>query len=149
MALSDFIPTDQQERIAQAITEAEKCTSGEIVVHVTPRCRRAPMDGAKRIFKKFGLQNTERRNAVLIYIAYEDHKLAVIGDKGIYDNAPADIWNEDVALLTDRIASGRQVDGLCEVIARIGQRLSHYFPSVRDDVNEISNDVQYSEDDDD
>ena len=38
MALTDFLSKDDQTRITDAITMAEKRTSGEICVHITPKC---------------------------------------------------------------------------------------------------------------
>ena len=47
------------------------------------------------------------------------------------------------------LKAGRPVDGLCEIIARMGDRLSEYFPGERDDENELSNEVSYDDLDDD
>ena len=69
MPLTDFISTEGQQRIARAIALAEQHTSGEICVHVTPKCHGDAMETAKRKFQELGLCNTRRRNAVLIYVA--------------------------------------------------------------------------------
>jgi len=152
MALADFIPSDGQRRIADAITAAERHTSGEICVHVTPRCRGEVIRRAIMTFNRLHLYTTQRRNAVLIFVAYQDHKFAILGDTGINDVVPAGFWNGEVAVLGEYLKAGRPVDGLCEIIAHMGERLSQYFPADREDNNELSNEVSYDDgefDDDD
>ena len=46
------------------------------------------------------------------------------------------------------LKAGRPVDGLCAIIARMGERLSQYFPGERDDENELSNEVTFEDSDD-
>ena len=145
MALVDFIPNDGQRRIADAITAAERHTTGEICVHVTPRCRGNVMRRAARTFNRLHLYTTKRRNAVLIFVAYEDRKFAILGDTGINYVVPEGFWDGEVEELGRFLKAGRQVDGLCEVIARIGERLSQYFPGERDDENELSNEVTFDD----
>ena len=149
MALVDFIPNDGQRRIADAITAAERHTTGEICVHVTPRCRGNVMKRAARTFDRLHLYTTKRRNAVLIFVAYEDRKFAILGDTGIHEAVPEGFWDGEVEELGRYLKAGRQVDGLCEIIARIGERLSQYFPGERDDENELSNEVTFDDLDED
>ena len=151
MALADFIPSEGQRRIADAITAAERHTTGEICVHVTPRCRGNVVKRATRTFDRLHLYTTKRRNAVLIFIAYEDRKFAILGDTAINDAVPQGFWDGEVEELGRYLKAGRPVDGLCDIIARIGERLSQYFPGERDDENELSNEVSFDDlgDDDD
>ena len=149
MALVDFIPSDGQRRIADAITEAERHTTGEICVHVTPRCRGNGMKRTARTFDRLHLYNTKRRNAVLIFVAYHDRKFAILGDTAINEAVPEGFWDGEVEELTKFLKAGRPVDGLCEIIAHIGERLSQYFPGERDDENELSNEVTFDDLEDD
>ena len=145
MALADFIPSEGQRRIAAAITAAERHTTGEICVHVTPRCRGNVMKRAAKTFDRLHLYSTKRRNAVLIFIAYQDRKLAILGDAGINNVIPEGFWDNEVEELARFLKAGRPVDGLCEVIAHMGDRLSQYFPGERDDENELSNEVTFDD----
>ena len=149
MALADFIPPEGQRRIADAITAAERHTTGEICVHVTPRCRGDVMKRAARTFNRLHLYTTKRRNAVLIFVAYDDRKLAILGDTGINEAVPQGFWDSEVEELTRFLKAGRPVDGLCEIIAHMGERLSEFFPGERDDENELSNEVTFDNGDDD
>ena len=149
MALADFIPSEGQRCIADAITAAERHTTGEICVHVTPRCRGNVMKRAVKTFNRLHLYTTKRRNAVLIFIAYDDRKLAILGDTAINEAVPEGFWDGEVEELTNYLKAGRPVDGLCAIIARMGERLSEYFPGERDDENELSNEVTFDDGDDD
>ncbi len=147
MALADFIPSEGQRRIADAITEAERHTTGEICVHVTPRCRGKVMKRAIKAFNRLKLFATKRRNAVMIFVAYKDRKFAILGDSGINEAVPNGFWDEEASTLGQYLKAGRPVDGLCEIIAHMGEKLSHYFPGERDDENELSNEVTFEDDD--
>ena len=147
MALADFIPSEGQRRIADAITAAERHTTGEICVHVTPRCRGDVMKRAARTFNRLHLYTTKRRNAVLIFVAYDDRKFAILGDTGINDAVPEGFWDGEVEELGTYLKAGRPVDGICAIIARLGDRLSEYFPGERDDENELSNEVTFDDGD--
>ena len=102
MALTDFLKTEEQQRIVDAIAEAEHCTSGEICVHITPRCWGSPYKKALRKFYKLGLFKTERRNAVLIFVAYKSRKFAIIGDEGINNCIPEGFWDKALQQLGDK-----------------------------------------------
>ena len=106
------------------------------------------MKRAVKTFNRLHLYTTKRRNAVLIFIAYEDRKLAILGDTAIHDAVPEGFWDGEVEELTRYLKAGRPVDGLCAIIARMGERLSQYFPGERDDENELSNDVTFDDGDD-
>ena len=149
MALADFIPPEGQRRIADAITAAERHTTGEICVHVTPRCRGDVVKRATKTFDRLHLYTTKRRNAVLIFVAYDDRKFAILGDTGINDAVPEGFWDGEVEELGTYLKAGRPVDGICAIIARMGERLSQYFPGERDDENELSNEVTFDDLDDD
>ena len=149
MALVDFIPPEGQRRIADAITAAERHTTGEICVHVTPRCRGNVMKRAVKTFNRLHLYTTKRRNAVLIFVAYNDRKFAILGDTGINEAVPQHFWDGEVEELTRFLKAGRPVDGLCEIIAHMGERLAQFFPGERDDENELSNEVTFDDLDDD
>ena len=91
------------------------------------------------------MQCTELRNGVLFYMAVADRQFAIIGDTGINDAVPKGFWDQEKETLAASLANGRQVDGLCEIIARIGESLSTYFPADREDLNEISNEITYED----
>lgn len=145
MPLEDFIPQEGQRRIAQAITEAELTTSGEICVHATPHCLGETLPQAEAVFNAKGLYRTRRRNAVLIYIAYRDRKVAILGDEGINKQVPDGFWDETLQLLTYHLKRHCPVEGICAAVALIGDKLKDLFPADREDINELSNEVSYDD----
>lgn len=145
MPLDDFISVEGQRRIARAITEAERRTSGEICVHVTPHCLSEPIKQAEAVFNIKHLYRTQRRNAVLIYIAYSDRKMAILGDTGINRLVPDGFWNDALALLAQHFRRHCVVEGICAAVALIGEKLSEFFPADREDINELSNEVTYDD----
>lgn len=142
MQLDNFISKPDQGRVVAAIGEAEKMTSGEIRVHLTPRCGKDVMRDAIRAFNRLGMYKTRHRNGVLIFVAFESRKCAIIGDSGINEVVS---WDDEKEILLSYFKMGDPATGLCIVIARIGAKLKGYFPSEADDVNELSNDISYEE----
>jgi uncharacterized membrane protein len=139
-----FTP-DEQQRIVGAIRQAEKTTSGEIRVHVEQHCPDAdPVQRAIDVFGRLGMHQTKERNGVLFYLALTDRKFAVIGDKGIDAEVPADFWASTKDLLRTHFAGGDYVSGLSAGIQRAGQQLRQYFPHAgASDTNELSDDISF------
>jgi uncharacterized membrane protein len=136
-----FFSDSEKEIIVKSIKLAEKNTSGEIKVHIEPICEIDTFERAKQVFFKLELDKTEQRNAVLFYLAYEDHKFAILGDEGIDKVVPSDFWNRIKELLQKYFSQGAFVSGLCDGIERAGEQLKHFFPYQSDDINELSDDI--------
>jgi uncharacterized membrane protein len=137
----DFIEKLDQLRIGEAIRTAETQTSGEIRVHVQPRSRGEIRTVGERTFERLGMTRTELRNGVLLFIACEEQRFVILGDKGIDAKVPAGFWDEIAAKLTLRFQHGEYTEGIVEAIHSAGEELRHYFPRAHDDVNELTNDI--------
>lgn len=133
----------EEEKIRKAIEAAEKNTSGEIRISVEKRCKMDPLDRAANYFKKIGMDKTALRNGVLIYIAVEDHKFAIIGDSGINQAVPDDFWDTTKEAMLTQFKSGQLVDGLVTGISMAGEKLKQFFPLLDGDKNELSDDISY------
>lgn len=140
--MSPFTP-DQQQRIVEAIRQAEKATSGEIRVHVEPNCSSAdPVQRAIEVFARLGMHQTKAQNGVLFYLAHVDRKFAVVGDKGIDARVPAGFWESTKDLLRSYFAKGDYTEGLSQGIEQAGQQLRLYFPyDGVTDTNELADDI--------
>lgn len=148
MGLTSFLKKDEQARVVAAIADAERATSGEIRVHVEPRCKGGdPYSRAVEVFDALKMYETAERNGTLIYVAYKSHHFAIIGDSGINDRVPEGFWDEEKNILLKHLTDGRQCDGLCKVIEMIGDNLSKFFPCQADDKNELSNEISYNSQD--
>ena len=121
---------------------AEQATSGEIRVHIE---RTVPggdaVARAKELFVELGMSATALRNGVLIYVAAEDHKFAICGDKGIDEVVEDDFWDCTKDAMQDEFRHGRFKQGLIDGISRAGSRLRQYFPGRHDDTNELPNEI--------
>jgi len=124
-----------------AVREAEAGTSGEIRVHLDTRCPGDPMPRAVEVFERLGIHRTGLRNGVLLYVAIEDRKIAVIGDAGVHERVPPDYWAGLVGTLAAHFREGRARDGLTAVVRDVGTVLRRYFPRSPDDRNELSDEV--------
>jgi len=142
---STFFTREEQEKILTAIKEAEKETSGEIRVHVETRVSGSVLDRAAWIFKKIGMHNTESRNGVLFYLAVKERKFAVIGDSGINKKVPENFWDSTMMVLQEHFRNGKFTEGLVEGIHLAGKQLKHHFPHKKDDVNELPDEISFSD----
>ena len=116
--------------MVEAIRAAESSTTGEIRVFVEPRCAYMDaMDRAKELFANLDMEATERRNAVLLYLAVKDRQFAIFGDREIFARAggPA-FWGEAAANLQRDLRAGALEDGLCRCIETLGRALAHHCP---------------------
>ena len=138
-----FFTTEEKSVIVQSIADAETETSGEIRVHIEPKCKEDVMDRAAYIFKKLEMHKTDLRNGVLIYIAVEDRKFAILGDVGINVKVPKDFWDQVKETMKSHFVQNNYVDGLSEGIRIIGTQLKSYFPYMENDKNELSNEISF------
>lgn len=133
--------------ISEAIKTFEGRTSGEIVISFNTTSHKQPYKFAKRIFKKAKLHQTKERNATLIILFLTEQKFAVYGDAGIHEKVPENFWEETVANMKTSFAKGKMLEGLLYGINELGKNLAKYFPVAHDDVNELSDDINFGDDD--
>jgi uncharacterized membrane protein len=143
MGLPLFSARDK-DAIVQAIERAERRTSGEIRVHVERKAGKDPLCRAQEVFHYLGMEKTEERNGVLIYIAPGERKFAIIGDEGIHHVVPEGFWDHIRTVMEGEFRQGHFREGVCQGIAMAGEALAEYFPYQRDDVNELTNDISES-----
>jgi uncharacterized membrane protein len=134
----------EQKNIVDALKEAEKNTSGEIKVHVEAKCEPGDaMVRAKQIFDYLSLHTTALRNGVLIYLAFEDRKYAILGDIGIHQKVGPDFWNSTYAILKAGFANNKFEDTLIHAVTEAGRVLQKHFPIAHNDRNELSDDISF------
>ena len=141
--MTKILNTAEEKILVEAIAIAEKNTSGEIRVHIEKTCKGDALEQAKMVFEKLGMTATEARNGVLIYIAEESHKFAIIGDAGIHEKVGADFWDHSKDLMLQHFKKGEFVEGIKEAVLACGEALKKHFPYHKNDSNELSNDISY------
>lgn len=141
MRTKDFVNRLDDQKIAAAIGEAEKKTSGEIRVFVTRRAVESPLEEAEREFLKEGMDKTELRNGVLIYFAPKSQSYAIVGDKGIHEKCGAAFWEGISAHMAPHLKKNEFTEAVLVGIREAGEALSQHFPFKEGDRNELPNQV--------
>jgi uncharacterized membrane protein len=140
-----FFTAEENQRIVEAIQQAEKNTSGEVRVFVESKCSYMDaIDRATEVFFKLQMQNTAERNAVLVYIAIKDRQLAIFGDEGIHKKVGNEYWSRLVKHMISHFSKNNFAEGIRQSIVEIGQDLQKHFPHHKyTDKNELPDDIVF------
>lgn len=142
--MAKFLSKEEEKTIVSAIKEAELNTSGEVRLHIEPKCKTEdPKERAIQVFAELGMHETELNNGVIIYVATKDHKMAIWGDSGIHEKVGQSFWEDEIALMKKYFQADDYESGLKDAILQVGQKLKEFFPYQQDDVNELSDDISY------
>lgn len=145
--LEDYFSTAEKTLISDQIWEAEQKTSGEIRVYFERKIQGNNLENrALEVFSRLRMDETELRNGVLFYIAFDDRKYAVIGDKGIHSKVDTDFWESISDVMKEHFSRGDFIQGLSLGIEEVGEKLKTFFPIVRDNINELPNEIAFEKD---
>jgi uncharacterized membrane protein len=146
MTREQLMQSIDSRRLHEAIEQAERRTSGEIVVSVSPLFWGNVENAAKRAFNRLGVHNTRQRNGVLFFIVPSRQRFVVLGDEGIHSKAGQELWNKVVARMSEHFRAGDFTTGLVEGIAEVGEQLAAHFPyDPATDVNELSDEIDFGD----
>ena len=137
----EFLTPEEEKEIVNAITKAEKVTSGEIRVHIEGTTDKDHFDRAKDLFHELNMDATELQNGVLIYIAVLDKSFVIMGDKGINELVEDDFWDCTKDVMLKHFKEGDFKTGIVEGVLRSGEVLKEYFPWQEGDIDELSNEI--------
>ncbi|MBL7730236.1 MAG: TPM domain-containing protein [Chitinophagaceae bacterium] len=140
-----FFPEEESRLIVKAIRHAEQRTSGEVRVYVESRCSwMDALDRAAEIFHTLKMENTEHRNATLVYVAIKDRQVAVYGDKGIHERVGTEYWNKVVGEMLTTFKTASHGKAIADCVIQIGEALQTHFPYERDtDKNELPDEIVF------
>jgi uncharacterized membrane protein len=133
--------------MTDAVRQAEAATSAEIRVHLERRVHRLPLQRpdplrrAVKVFAHLGMHLTAQRHGVLIYLAVEDRKLAIVGDEGIHRQVGDAYWESVRDLMIARLREGRALEAVTAGVAEVGRVLARHFPRRPGDRNELTDEV--------
>ena len=147
MAKSFQLGRNERVRLREAIRNFEHQTSAELRISIVRRVKGDPVEYAKREFVRLGMTKTALRNGVLICIILNQRKVVVWGDEGIHNAVPEGTWDEIVETIVAEFREGRYYDGLANAIERLGEVFGRFFPYQSDDVNELSDEIEFSDGD--
>ena len=140
-----FFTEEENRLIVKAIRHAEQRTSGEVRVYVESHCSWVnALDRAAELFFTLKMENTEDRNAVLVYVAIDDHQLAIFGDEGIYKKVGAEYWNKLVREMLATFSRNHYAKAISECVIQIGDALHTNFPFDKgSDKNELPDEIVF------
>ena len=142
MKQSEFLALLDKSAIEAAIGRAERACSGEIRVHVQARATGGDLDTvARKTFERLGMTMTKLRNGVLLFIASEESRFAILGDSGIHEKVGDTFWNDIAAELSTAFGEKKFTEGIVRAIDRAGAALAEHFPPQSGDVNELTNEI--------
>ncbi|MDC8003123.1 TPM domain-containing protein [Aureisphaera galaxeae] len=136
-----FLSPQEESEVIGAIRQAELKTSGEIRVHLEAHAEGNVFDRAQEVFHFLHMDNTKNANGVLIYIAVEDRKLVIMGDKGINEVVEGNFWESTKDRILAQFSQGHIKQGLVEGILEAGKQLKQHFPYTLDDQDELPNEI--------
>ncbi|MEN8776014.1 MAG: TPM domain-containing protein [Polaribacter sp.] len=139
--VKEFLTPTEEQEIISAIRTAEKNTSGEIRVHIEATSKKEHFERALEVFHFLKMDNTKDSNAVLLYVAVNDKKFVIYGDKGINDVVPKDFWDSTKDSIQSQFKQGNFKQGMVDGILKAGEELQSHFPYQTDDVDELSNEI--------
>lgn len=143
MDIKKLFSVSDRQKIVSSIVEAEKNTSAEIRVHIDSKCSGSPLDEASRVFAKLNMHKTKLRNGVLIYVAVNSRKCAIIGDLGINAKVDPKFWESCYAVMRSHFALGSYAEGVAEAVFMSGKELKKHFAYSLDDVNELPDEISF------
>ena len=139
--IEDFLTSEEETEIIEAIRIAESNTSGEIRVHIEQNYNGDIFNHALEVFHFLKMDNTLQRNGVLIYVAVDNKSFVVYGDKGINEKVSENFWNSTRDKIQQHFKNGNFKQGLIDGVSKAGQELSEYFPWEHSDRNELDNTI--------
>ena len=141
----EYFTQAEKDAIVAAIQKAEQRTSGEIRIYVESNCELVnPVLRAKEIFYQLQMDRTASRNGVLLYLAMEDHQLAVFGDEGIHQKVGHAFWLKEVEMMLAGFKDKNFIEAICHIIEDIGEALVTHFPyDGTTDKNELPDEIVF------
>ena len=118
-----------KNRIKQAIHKAERRTSGEIRVSVSPLFWGDVRKAAQKAFERMGMSATKHRNSVLFFVVPARRKFVVLGDSGIHQKVGDEFWHHIVRTVSEKFQKGDFTGGLVAGIEAVGDDMAKHFPN--------------------
>jgi putative membrane protein len=94
-------------------------------------------EAAHTQFFRKGLHRTREETGVLIYVSVFEHRVWVLGDRGIDAKVPEGQWKAAAEMIVRSIQQGRPAEGICQAVAEVGRILQEKFPVGPDNPDEL------------
>ncbi len=142
MRTHEFLSKLDSKRIVEEIQKAESKTSGEIRVYVQRgHLAGDPVIAAEKRFRTLGMEKTEHRNGVLIFVAPRVQKYAVFGDEGVHKKCGPECWQRIVDSVRASFQEEHFTQALIGAIKQVGELLGKNFPKKGGGPNELPDEI--------
>jgi len=131
----------EKEDINQAVKNAEIDSSCEFKVHVDRQCKEDTAKRSEELFYKLGVDKTEGHNGILFYAVLDCRKFIIQTDKALKNTLPEGFWDDIYHIMLVNFRKGHYALGLSEAVQKAGEKLKPYYPWLKDDRNEVSDDI--------
>ncbi|HUL43570.1 MAG TPA: TPM domain-containing protein [Bacteroidota bacterium] len=141
-----YFSKEDLKKLAQAVADAEKNTSGQIRVvarhsrHWKER-KLSLRDLALREFYRLGVQNTGHHTGVLLLVLFSERKFEIVADEGIHTRVTEGTWERIAAGMSIHFRKENYVEGISEAVKTIGNELAKYFPRDPESTNELPDEI--------
>ena len=99
-----------------------------VLVPKSIKHRRASRVAREQFFLQ-GLQNTQGRTGILLFVSIAERYVEVIADKGINDVVPTGTWDKIVNDFINQVKAGRPGDGFIGAINGCAEIMREHFPA--------------------
>jgi putative membrane protein len=86
-----------------------------------------------------GLHRTAGETGVLFYVSVFEHRVWVIGDRGVNARVPDSYWKDVAGGIAQAIRAGRTAEGICRAVTQVADVLEEKFPLHGVDTDELKN----------
>lgn len=142
--MKDFLTSDEEQSVVEAIRQAEARTSGEIRVVITSRWVLRPERHAARLFAKLGMVRTAGRNGALITLFTRRRRFVILGDSGLNAVVEPGYWERLASEMGGHLREGRKVEALHAAIRSLADTMAaHWPPDPERNPDELPNDLHH------
>lgn len=134
--------------ISNAISKAEKKTSGEIRISIKEK--RGFLNYSKSLkrlaeieFYRLQMNHTRDKTGILIFILLSERKFYILADEGINNKVEQSTWDKIRDEMQTEFSRGNFTSGIIDCIKKVSNILESFFPIKADDTNELSNKVEF------
>ena len=99
----------------------------------TRRVRRRAVE----IFRAAAERRTEGRTGVLLYLSLLEHRAEIVADEAIHSKVEPEVWGEAMAVLIERVRTGKTAEGMALAVEKIGAVIAECAPPTGLNPNEI------------
>jgi len=126
-------------KLEAKIAALEVMTSAEFKIIICKHAWMGLKRKAYRLFKKYGLDKTKAKNAVLLLVVEKDKELLIYGDTGIHQVSSTQHWPAVRDAILEEFKSNEYYTGLSTGIEMIATNLIEHFPADSTNIDEVSN----------